>query len=296
MTLSTATVPDISVIIAAYNDWQALEKCLESLSGQNEPPEFEVIVVDDGSRSAAPTLIREGQSKLQLNVIRFTHSGISSARNQGIRLAKGSIFLFTDCDCILEANCLKRLREEVTSHPEDDFFQMRLTGDITSLAGRAEHLQLLTVQQERLVSTGHLKYLNTSGFAIRQASPYLNPELFDPLALRGEDTLLLSRLMGNGHLPRYVPDAVVQHAVQLSLARYVLKGLPSGYLEGYAYAKMRSARIRVSSSRRVRWKLLRLSVTSAQDSHLGFVALFSVVARQTLNWLGAAFYRLSHVR
>lgn len=286
--------PCISIVIAAYDDWPALERCLQNLSVQNQPPEFEVIVVDDGSQTPVPSSI-SGRSELRLSSIRLPHSGISTARNHGIRLAKGTILLFTDCDCILDRDCLKRLANHAADYPQDDFFQLHLVGDIESSAGRAEHLQLSTVQQERNVSTGHLKYLNTSGFAIRRESPYLEPELFDPKARRGEDTLLLSRLMRDGHLPRYLPDAIIQHAVQLTLPRYVLKGLPSGYLEGYAYAKMRAEGIRVSSSRRVRWKLLTRSAKSSGASASGFVALTTVVARQALNWVGAALYRISHL-
>jgi glycosyltransferase involved in cell wall biosynthesis len=296
VTDARARAPYISVIIAAYNDWPALERCLESLSLQKESPNFEVVVVDDGSRHPAPASISDVQPNLCVNLIRLDHCGISRARNHGIRLAKGAILLFTDCDCVLDVNCTRRLAEQVADHPQDDFFQMRLTGDICSFAGRAEQLQLSTVQQERLVSTGHLKYLNTSGFAIRRTSSYLEPELFDRSARRGEDTLLLSRLMLDGHLPRYLPDVVIQHAVRLTLIRYVLKGLPSGYLEGYAYAKMRAAHTRVSSSRRLRWKLLWASVKSSQDSPLGFVALATVLARQAFNWIGGALYRLSRLR
>lgn len=294
MTTPPAKEPSISIVIAAYDDWPALERCLESVSVQNQSPEFEVIVVDDGSRIPIPSSIA-GRSDLRLSSIRLPHSGISSARNQGIRLAKGAILLFTDCDCVLDPNCLKRLADHAADCTQDDFFQLHLTGDTKSSAGRAEQLQLSTVQQERTVSTGHLKYLNTSGFAIRRKSPYLEPELFDPNARRGEDTLLLSRLMRDGHLPRYLPDAIIQHAVQLTLPEYILKGLPSGYLEGYAYAKMRAEGIRVSSSRRVRWKLLTRSAKSSGAASPGLVALATVVGRQALNWVGAALYRTSHL-
>ena len=47
-----------SVIIAVYNDWGPLEGCLQSLDQQTNPPEFEVIVVDDGSQQRIPEGIR----------------------------------------------------------------------------------------------------------------------------------------------------------------------------------------------------------------------------------------------
>jgi glycosyltransferase involved in cell wall biosynthesis len=290
--MAPATVPYISVIIAAYDDWLALESCLESLSRQIQPPEFEVIVVDDGSSTPVSGPICGGRANDRLRVIRLEHAGISSARNHGIHLANGSILLFTDCDCVLDANCLKQLADAIALYPQDDCFQLCLTGDVSSFAGRAEDLQLFTVQQERRLSSGFIRYLNTSGFAIRRTSPYLQRGLFDPSARRGEDTLLLSRLMANGQLPRYVPGASIQHAVRLTLLRYILKGLPSGYFEGYAYAIIKAQGIRVNSDRRQRWKLLRASVKSSRSSSLALVALATVVARQTLNMLGSISYRV----
>ncbi len=293
--MAPAPDPHISVVIAAYDHWLALDSCLKSLSLQNQPPDFEVIVVDDGSRTPAPNSIRERFANLRLSVFRFQHSGISSARNQGIRVAKGSILLFTDCDCVLDTDCLKRLTDAAALYPEDDCFQLHLVGDESSFAGRAENMQLSTVQQERLLSTEYLTYLNTSGFAIRRGSSYLEPELFDPSARRGEDTLLLSRLIANGELPRYLSTVVIQHAVQLMLPRYVLKGFPSGYLEGYAYGMIRANGVRISSNRRRRWKLLKAFLKTSQSAPLGIVALATVVTRQALNVLGSASYRILRV-
>lgn len=292
--MASATAPYISVIIAAYNDWSALESCLESLSRQIQPPEYEIIVVDDGSHAPIPPSICEGRANPRLRIIRLQHAGISSTRNHGIQVAKGSILLFTDCDCILDVDCLKQLAAAIALCPLDDSFQLCLTGDVSSFAGRAENLQLSTIQQERRLPSGYLRYLNTSGFAIRRTSPYLGRGLFDPSARRGEDTLLLSKLIANGQLPRYVPEAIIQHAVRLSLPLYILKGFPSGYLEGYAYAVIRALGIRISSNRRDRWKLLKGSVRSSQNSVLAMVALATVVARQALNMLGSISYRVLH--
>lgn len=295
VTPTPAPVPHISVVIAAYDDWPALEQCLDSLFRQNQPPNFEIIVVDDGSRSPAPDSIQERSANLRLQIVRVQHSGISSARNYGIQVAKGPVLLFTDCDCVLELNCLRKLADQVALCPQDDCFQLHLTGKLSSIAGRAEDLQLSTVQRERHVPSGHLRYLNTSGFAIRRTSSYLEGGLFDPFAKRGEDTLLLSRMISKGQLPRYAPEAVIQHAVRLPLPIYVLKGLPSGYLEGYAYSKIRAKGVRLSSNRRLRWRLLRTAAGSSGSLWRGALALTAVVARQSLNLLGSLCYSFVQV-
>src|SRR5271170_6172996 len=201
----------ISIIIAVYNDWTALEGCLQSIARQTAERDFEVIVVDDGSTEAIPETIRQRISSLPLTIVRQAHGGISAARNCGIRNSGGTVLLFVDADCRLQANCLAALGAAIANSPQHDCFQLRLTGNCSSVVGRAEQLRLVTFQEHTLQPDGRIRYLNTAGFAIRRARTDVENGLFDPAALRGEDTLLLANLMQAGELPLFVPDAVVEH-------------------------------------------------------------------------------------
>src|SRR5580704_4034109 len=87
--MTAGSPPQLSLVIAAYNDWVALETCLTSVAGQRNAPEFEVLVVDDGSESEAPASVTDKSRRLQLRVIRQVHSGIATARNRGVREARG---------------------------------------------------------------------------------------------------------------------------------------------------------------------------------------------------------------
>src|SRR5271165_6256312 len=69
----STTLPLFSIVIAVYDDWIALDPCLRSLELQIPGPEFEVIVVDDGSREAAPDRIREWSRRLPLLIVRQPH-------------------------------------------------------------------------------------------------------------------------------------------------------------------------------------------------------------------------------
>src|SRR5271170_2781190 len=102
-------MPLFSIVIAVYNDWNALAACLRSLATQTQGPRFEVIVVDDGSNELAPDSIRQYLSRLPLTIVRQSHAGISAARNRGIRRSRGSILLFVDADSRFQANCLAAL-------------------------------------------------------------------------------------------------------------------------------------------------------------------------------------------
>src|SRR5580765_2452022 len=91
-----AQQPKVSLVVASYNGDRTLKACLESLEKLNYP-DYEVILVDDGSTDTTP------QIAANFPGVRFIHHernrGLSAARNTGIRVAKGAIIAFTDADC-----------------------------------------------------------------------------------------------------------------------------------------------------------------------------------------------------
>src|SRR5580698_6869535 len=104
-----STLPQFSVVIAVYNDWALLGRCLQSLAQQADGASFEVILVDDGSNESAPESIRNWADRYPVSFIRESHAGISAARNLGVRDSKGGVLLFVDADCILQTHCLAAL-------------------------------------------------------------------------------------------------------------------------------------------------------------------------------------------
>ena len=290
--MTAGSPPQLSLVIAAYNDWAALERCLVSVANQRTAPPFEVVVIDDGSATEAPAGITGWRGQLWLRVVRQAHSGIATARNHGVQEAHGDVVLFTDCDCVLDPDCLGELARAAGQFPGDVGFQLRLTADTRSIVGRAEALQHFAVQQGRLDDAGRLMYLNTSGFAIRRDAALAFGQLFDPLASRGEDTLLLSQLMKRGQMPHYLPGAAIQHAVRLPLGRYMWVGLSIGYKEGYAYAKIAKNAEKLDSGSSQRWEQLKRLRRIAKEKSLGTGAFFVVFVRQVLRLIGLKFYRL----
>ena len=87
--------PKVSVVVACYNGARTLKSCLDSLTQLNYP-DYEVILVDDGSLDATAQI-----ASLYSNIsyIRQTNLGLSVARNTGIAAAAGEIVAFTDADC-----------------------------------------------------------------------------------------------------------------------------------------------------------------------------------------------------
>lgn len=90
--------PKISIIVPVYNVQDYLEKCLDSILNQTFT-EFEVILVDDGSQDASPSICDEYAIKdSRIKVIHQDNKGVSHARNRGLNLATGDYIGFVDPD------------------------------------------------------------------------------------------------------------------------------------------------------------------------------------------------------
>lgn len=85
--------PRISVVVCSYNGSRTIRDTLEGLK-RLEYPDFEVIVVNDGSRDATPTIAAEYPVRL----ISTENRGLSSARNTGWQAATGEIVAYIDDD------------------------------------------------------------------------------------------------------------------------------------------------------------------------------------------------------
>ena len=105
------SVPFVSVIVCSYNGAKTLAQCLESL-GRIDYPNFEVILVDDGSTDDT----REIAARFpHVRYFHQTNHGLSHARNYGAAVAKGEIFAYTDSDCMADPDWLYYLLSTLLS-------------------------------------------------------------------------------------------------------------------------------------------------------------------------------------
>ena len=95
--------PFLSVIIPTYRDWNDLKRCIEALSKQDYPKiYFEVLIVNNDPLSACPFRLPEAN----MRILETAHTGSYAARNMGVQSAKGDILVFTDADCVPNADWL----------------------------------------------------------------------------------------------------------------------------------------------------------------------------------------------
>lgn len=99
----------ISVIIPVYNTGKYLEKCLESVIGQNFD-RFEVICINDGSTDNSLEILEAyANADGRIRIINQENKGPSVARNAGIKEALGDYIVFVDSDDWIEGNMFERV-------------------------------------------------------------------------------------------------------------------------------------------------------------------------------------------
>jgi GT2 family glycosyltransferase len=106
----------ISVVILTYNSAGYIKSCLDSVYRQSFR-DFEVIVVDNGSKDETISLIKEAYPRVSL-IENQDNLGACKGRNQGIEVALGEWIATLDCDIILENNFLWEIVKIIEHAPK----------------------------------------------------------------------------------------------------------------------------------------------------------------------------------
>jgi len=211
--------PRITVIVPNYNGAATLGLCLEKIFASDHDS-FEVVVADDASTDGSREVARQFPCRL---VTLKARSGTGRARTQGALSSSGEILFFTDSDCLLQRDtlrkaedALRRMGENVvvggtyTPVPYDkDFFslfqsvfihhaELRAGPDADYVAGHAMAISART-------------FWKTGGFPDNQL-PIL------------EDVEYSHRLKKLGYRLVIRPDILVRHIFNFSLFRSLRNG------------------------------------------------------------------------
>lgn len=105
--------PVFSVIVPVYNVEKYLESCLESLINQTLE-NMEIICINDGSTDDSLAIMNAYRKRdNRIILINKANEGVSSARNEGLRIARGEYIIFVDADDFVEKNLCEKLHEEI---------------------------------------------------------------------------------------------------------------------------------------------------------------------------------------
>lgn len=109
-----------SIIVPVFNRPDEVDELLESLLSQEEK-DFEVIIVEDGSKVPCKKVCDKYADRLDLHYYYKDNSGPGQSRNYGAERAKGDYLLILDSDVVLPKGYIHAVSEELNREPADAF-------------------------------------------------------------------------------------------------------------------------------------------------------------------------------
>jgi GT2 family glycosyltransferase len=211
-----------SIIIPTYNRPDRLHTCLESIAKLDYPhADFEVIIVDDGSKTPLDSIVDRFKTELDLKLLRQSNAGPASARNAGAAIATGEFLVFTDDDCLPTANWLTVLAAQFQLTPKALVGGQTLNALPKNLYSTASQVLIDYLYEYYNNGKATANFFASNNFAL-PADTFRSIAGFDttfPLAA-GEDREFCDRWLARGWRLVYAPQARVYHAHQLNLSTF----------------------------------------------------------------------------
>jgi cellulose synthase/poly-beta-1,6-N-acetylglucosamine synthase-like glycosyltransferase len=226
-----SSLPDVSIIVPAYNAADTIARCVESLLAQDYPfDRYKVVVVDNNSSDDTPSIVRKYPSV----TLAFEREAQTSyaARNRGLALTDTELVAFLDSDCVADRHWLGNL---VVPFEDPDVgvvggpraSQIPETG-----SGLVERfLAQVHVHDERLYHPSEPKGFPTANVAYR-ASVLDQVGIFDSTMPGGGDVDLAWRVqLYGGYRGVYVPEALVLHKHRATISGHFRQFRRYGFSE-----------------------------------------------------------------
>ena len=218
--------PAASVVVCSYNGERWMHGCLQALDALDYP-DYEVIVVDDGSTDGTAAIAGEfGWARL----IRTENGGLSRARNVGLDAARGEIVAYLDDDARPEPSWLSHLVRALmdSSHAAVGGPNIAPGGDglaadcVANAPGGPTHV---------LLSDGEAEHIPGCNMAFR-AERLRAIGGFDPtFRVAGDDVDVCWRLQERGATIGFAPAAMVWHHRRPSLRAFLRQQFQYGKAE-----------------------------------------------------------------
>jgi glycosyltransferase involved in cell wall biosynthesis len=218
-----------TIIIPLYNKAQYIEKAIRSVAAQSFK-EFELIIVDDGSTDGGLDIVKRlAIDNLQLTIVEQPNSGVSTARNNGVKRAKYGYIAFLDADDWWLPSYLLEMKQLIAGFPEaalyaSSYYKVKNSKNIPAKIGVSENFEQGYFDYCKAYATSlwmpvwtgativrkdvfaemdgfkpHLKLGEDFDLWIRIALKYKIAFLNKPLAYYNQDVAQQGRAVGNLH-------------------------------------------------------------------------------------------------
>ncbi len=219
----------LSLIIPVYNRPQEIDELLASLTKQTHP-DFEVIIVEDGSEVNCKSNVDKYTGLLNVTYYVKANSGPGLSRNYGAERAKGSYLVFLDSDCIIPAQYTETLIH-------------RLTYDYTDAFGGPDKADNTFTPTQKAINYAMTSFFTTGGirggsekmdkFYPRSFNMGYSKEVFSKTGgfstMRfGEDIDMSIRIVSNGFRTALISEAYVYHKRRTNFKQFFRQVFNSG--------------------------------------------------------------------
>jgi glycosyltransferase involved in cell wall biosynthesis len=182
-----------SIIMPYYKHLKTIKRALQSVLTQLEQ-DFEIIIIDDGSKDNVLSLINEFNDK-RIMYLESEHLGVSHARNFGIKQAKGDYICFLDSDDFYMNHHLAVLKKQIDRNPYSNFFvtnHHQLSKKSNPFKALKFKDEILKVKNYFEFTLNKMEVIHTNSVCIKK--DILKDHLFEEGISHGEDHDLWCRL------------------------------------------------------------------------------------------------------
>ncbi|MEN6617430.1 MAG: glycosyltransferase family 2 protein [Syntrophorhabdus sp.] len=221
-------MPHVSVVIPNLNGEKLLPMCLDTLRKQTFT-DFEIIVIDNGSRDGSVNLLKTAYPEVRL-IILDKNYGFAYPVNRGIEASKGEFVCLLNNDIELDPRWMEELLDSLKKHPD--------AGSAGPKLMRYHERKRINVLGIRVNSNGHVEIVGAGEhdagqyddeehvFGVNAGASMYRKAMFDDIGLFDEvffasfeDVDLAFRAQLAGYKALYVPRSVGYHMVGATIKK-----------------------------------------------------------------------------
>ena len=259
-------MPKVSVIVAAYNAGTTIGRALSSLVEQ-DLSDWEAIVVNDGSTDDTLQAIGSVADE-RIKTVSIPHSGVSAARNAGIKAASGAYFCFLDADDLMPSTSLGSRADILDKDRTIDFVD-GLVEQVDEESGRQLSVYEPTFKGEvvhELIRFRSSCFCGNTWMIRRNAE---KTYAFDETITHAEDLMFYLSIADKGMFD-HTPETILQYRRNPSSAMSDIRGMETGL---FAYMKAALARPESTFSSQMELKYRMIRAAAGSHFHNGSYAL-----------------------
>jgi cellulose synthase/poly-beta-1,6-N-acetylglucosamine synthase-like glycosyltransferase len=137
--ISEDHAPSVAIVVPAYNEEVGIERAVRSLAA-SEYPDFEVVVIDDGSTDRTAEIVA-GLDLANVRLVRQDNAGKAAALNTGVELTDAEIVVMVDGDTLFEPETVRRLVQPLADPDVAAVSGNTKVGNRKGLLGRWQHIE-----------------------------------------------------------------------------------------------------------------------------------------------------------